>query len=74
MDDVTKKVASYVESLGVNIAKMSRDIGVPYRALYDSLVNNERNRTLRDREFLLICQYLEKNPMDFADHLPRKAI
>ena len=36
-------------------------------ALYNSLLNGERDREIRGGELLKICEFLEKNPMDFAD-------
>lgn len=67
MSKVTNNVSAYIKSIGINVTKMARDTGVPYSALYDSLLNNERTRDLRDVEFLAVCAYLGKDPMDFAD-------
>lgn len=36
-------------------------------ALYDSLMNDKRDRDLRVGEFLALCNHLELNPMDFAE-------
>lgn len=36
-------------------------------ALYDSLLNDERKRDLRDEEFLKVCDFLGVDPRDFAD-------
>lgn len=46
---------------------MSREIGIPYMSLYDSLLNENRDRDLRVGEFMGICGYLEVNPMNFTD-------
>ena len=45
---------------------MSRDTGISYAALYNSLMRNERGRDLRDEEFLEVCRFLEVDPRDFA--------
>lgn len=37
-------------------------------ALYDSLVNEKRDRSLRVDEYLKVCKHLELDPMDFADN------
>lgn len=66
MSFVTKNVAEYVNSMGINIAKMSRDTGIPYRQLLSSLKDDGRERSLRDDEMIAICSFLKVNPMDFA--------
>lgn len=69
MSAVTEKISQYVRKKGINISKMSRDTGVSYMALYDSLLNTERQRDLRDSEFLAVCFFLGVDPRDFADKL-----
>lgn len=66
MDRQTKRLSDYVKSTGVNLAKMSRDTGIPYISIYDSLANESRDRDLRVGEFFKICNFLKMNPMDFA--------
>lgn len=46
---------------------MSRDTGIPYSALYSSLMNTDRERDLRDYEFMGVCFFLGVDPRDFAD-------
>ncbi|MEE0745081.1 MAG: hypothetical protein UIL73_01215 [Anaerovoracaceae bacterium] len=46
---------------------MSKKTGIPYAALHDSLINDSRDRDLRVGEFFKICEFLKKNPMDFAE-------
>lgn len=46
---------------------MSRETGVPYSALYSSLCDDERERSLRDDEFIAVCSFLNVNPMVFAE-------
>lgn len=61
--NVTKKVAQYVESLGINLSVLSRQTGIPYMSLYKSM---KESRDLRADEFIAICAFLHVNPMDFA--------
>ena len=49
------------------IYQKSRERQIPYMALYDSLMNDKRDRDLRVGEFLALCNHLELNPMDFAE-------
>lgn len=67
MDMITKNVSDYIKKLGINLTKVSKDTGVPYMALYDSLLNKDRNRELKAKEFISICKFLNVNPMDFAN-------
>ncbi|KAI4438828.1 hypothetical protein FMM80_00165 [Schaedlerella arabinosiphila] len=67
MSTVTKKVSNYVRKKGFNLSKMSRETGVPYSALYSSLCDDERERSLRDDEFIAVCNFLNVNPMVFAE-------
>ena len=46
---------------------MSRDTQISYMALYNSLMNSERERDLRAGEMLSVCQFLGVNPKDFAE-------
>ena len=67
MDIPTKNLGQYVREKGINITKMSRDTGIPYGALYDSLLNTKKKRDLRLGEALAVCAFLDVDPMDFAD-------
>ena len=63
---VTQNVADYVNRLGISLSQMSRETGLGYGILRASLAERPtRNRSLRDDEFILICKYLEKDPLDF---------
>lgn len=66
MDIPTRNLSKYVRDKGINISKMSRETGIPYIALYDSLMNEDRDRDLRVGEMFAICRFLDLNPMDFA--------
>lgn len=67
MDYQTKAVGTYVRETGINLAKMARETEIPYVSIYDSLINDSRDRDLRVGEFFKICEFLKKNPMDFAE-------
>lgn len=67
MDALTKNVSDYVKEKGINISQMARKTGIPYGALYDSLLHKERDRELRGRELIAICDFLGVDPMSFAD-------
>ncbi len=67
MDAVTKRLADYVKEKRINVSAMARDTGIPYMALYDSLLNDERDREIRGRELLRVCKFLGVNPMEFAE-------
>lgn len=65
MDNATKQISEFVRSKGFNLSDVSRKTGIPYGALYASLCNEARDRDLKADEFLSLCCFLEKNPMDF---------
>ena len=64
---VMQNIADYIESKGISLRVAAYRTGISYYALYDSLVNKKRNRELRASEFLALCEFLGKDPMDFAD-------
>lgn len=68
MDIPTKNLGQYVREKGINIMNMARTTGIPYGALYDSLLNSKKKRDLRLGEALAICAFLNVDPMDFADN------
>lgn len=63
----TKNLARYVKEKAINLSAMSRETGISYNALYDSFVNKNRERRLSMDEAIIICKFLDVNPMDFAD-------
>lgn len=69
---VTKNIASYVKEKGIALSMISRNTGIPYQRVYDSLGNKKRNRELSADEVVLICKFIEKNPMDFAEDSERE--
>ncbi len=60
-------IAECIKKRGVNLSTISRDTGIAYMSLYDSLFNNKRKRPLKASEFLAICEFLGASPMDFAE-------
>lgn len=67
MDIPTRNLSTYVKKTGINLSKMARDTGLPYMALYDSLINDSRDRDLRVGEFFLICKFLGVKGEAFAE-------
>lgn len=67
MSNVTLRVSNYIRNKGINLSELSRDTGIPYMALYNSILNDKRNRDLRDEEFLGVCAFLRVDPRIFAD-------
>lgn len=63
----TKNLAEHVRKLGVNISEMSKETGISYMAIYDSLCNDSRDRELRTWEFFAICKFLHVSPIDFTE-------
>lgn len=70
MDRATKKVSEYVRQKGFNLSEISRKTELPYMVLYDSLMNEKRNRDLRVDEFLKLCDHLDVDPMQFYTFEP----
>lgn len=66
MNALTENVSSYIKRMGISLRKMSKDTGIPYMALYNSLSNKSRSRELKAKEFIDICKFLNVNPMEFA--------
>lgn len=67
MSTYTKNLSDYVKKMGINLSKVARDTGLSYPALYSSLMDSERDRDLRDYEFMSICFFLGVDPRDFAE-------
>lgn len=68
MDNPTTRISEYVKATGINVSNMSRSTGIPYVSLYDSLLNDARDRDLRAGEFVKICNFLQISPMKFVDN------
>lgn len=67
MDAITINVSNYIKRMGISLTKVSKDTGIPYMALYDSLMNDKRNRQLRGTELIKVCEFLGIDPMKFAE-------
>jgi len=67
VDKETKNVARYIKEKGFNLTALSKNTGIPYNALRDSLSGGARSRSLRAGEFIEICKFLGKNPMYFSE-------
>ena len=65
--EIEKRLHEIIRSQGVNLSEMARLTGVPYRALYDSLINASRKRDIRGWELVKVCRFLDVDPRDFAD-------
>lgn len=65
MDLPTKNLGKYIKEKGYNLSELSRKTGVPYMALYNSLMNSKEDRALRAGEYLSLCKHLELDPMMF---------
>lgn len=67
-----ENISDYVKNKGIALSVMSRQTGIPYMALYDSLMNDRKSRQLRGRELISVCVFLGVDPMEFADKEPDK--
>lgn len=67
MSEPTEKISMYIKKNKVNVSELSRDTGIAYRVLYDSLLNSARKRKLRVDEFLKICKYLHLDMEMFTE-------
>lgn len=65
MDGATKMVSEYIRQKGFNLSEIARKTKLPYMALYDSLMNDRRDRDLRVDEFLTLCNHMGVDPMVF---------
>lgn len=62
-----KKIAEYIKKKGIVLTVISRETGIAYMSLYDSLFNGSKKRQLRGSELIAICEFLEVSPMVFAE-------
>lgn len=62
MSAVTKNLSRYIEKRGFNLAKISEGTGIPYSALYSSLRDKKRERSLRDDELIAVCVFIGIDP------------
>lgn len=69
-----ENISRYVKNKGIALSVMSRQTGIPYMALYDSLMNDRKSRQLRGRELISVCVFLGVDPREFADKEPGKVL
>lgn len=62
-----KWLSEILDSRSINLSKMSKAIGISYRAVYCSLYSKGSHRELRSSELIAICKYLGVNPMEFEE-------
>lgn len=67
-----KNIAAYIKESGINLTAMSRATGIPYMALYDSFLNEKRQRQLRGKELILVSMFLKIDPQNFVDDIDKK--
>ena len=67
-----RNIAGFIKKRGVNISAMSRETGIPYMSIYDSLFNDKRSRKLNGSELIAICKFLDVSPMEFAEEGSKK--
>lgn len=72
MDNETKNLSKYVKEKGFKLSTIAKETNISYTILYDSLANESRARDLRAGEFMAICKFLEKNPMDFVEEKEKR--
>ena len=72
MDNETRNLSNYVREKGFKLSTIAKETNISYTSLYDSLANDSKGRDLRAGEFMAICKFLEKNPMDFAEEKEKK--
>lgn len=65
--NATKNLSKYVKERAINLSAMSRETGIAYSVLYNSLANKNRKRQLTLDEAIIICKFLGVNPMDFSE-------
>ncbi|MCX4316576.1 MAG: helix-turn-helix domain-containing protein [Lachnospiraceae bacterium] len=62
-----ENISAYVKSKGIALSVMSRQTGISYMSLYDSLMNDRKKRQLRGKELISVCVFLGVDPRDFAE-------
>lgn len=62
----TENLAKYTKEKAINLSAMARATGIQYPVLYASLGDKSRNRPLSIDEAILVCKFLNVDPMDFA--------
>lgn len=60
-------LAGIIDRKCINPAKLSKEIGISYKVVYNSLFNKKMRRELRSSELIAICRHIGVNPMDFEE-------
>lgn len=63
VDMATERIAQYIGEKGIKISAIARGVGIADGILRRSLTTKKRN--LRADEFLGICEFLGKDPLEF---------
>ena len=61
-----ENISRCIAEKGIALTVVSRRTGVPYTALYNSLSNKRSKRELKGKELVLICKFLDINPMNLT--------
>ena len=64
--DATESVSAYIKGMGITVAKMSKATGIQSSVLYDCF-DKKKTRKLNADEFLKVCLFLHKDPVEFSD-------
>lgn len=67
-------LAKYIKGKAINLSDMSRQIGISYMSLYNSLFNENSERQLKARELVAVCIFLEVDPRDFVEKTDEKEV
>lgn len=67
-------LARYIKGRAINLSDMSRQTGISYMSLYNSLFNENSERQLKARELVAVCIFLGVDPRDFADKTGDKEV
>lgn len=62
MDKATTELFEFVKRKGITYKAVSNATGISYDKIRRCAL---QNRKLRADEFLLVCRFLEKDPLDF---------
>ncbi|QDW73058.1 hypothetical protein FND36_02770 [Lachnospiraceae bacterium KGMB03038] len=67
-------LAKYIKGKAINLSDMSRQTGISYMSLYNSLFNENSERQLKARELVAVCIFLEVDPRDFVEKTDEKEV
>ena len=57
---IESEISEYIRKNRVSLRKVARETGIPYRSLYNSLLNKDRSRPLRAWEYVGLCEYFDE--------------